>query len=145
MIAIVGSRYRNDSSYSLYRNWNCLPIYGIAIDRLLSLDHYDFYFLKIWKETLTFLSLSNPVLQYISPACVTELYAPDQQNRMDRKQLLTEEFFHCPKTQPNNWDFLWFFRCSVVLTTLNNSLNSSTPWSRLSIASCGIALVNKLW
>ena len=30
----------------------------------LSLDRYHFYFLMILKETLTFLSLSNPVLQY---------------------------------------------------------------------------------
>ena len=28
------------------------------------LDRYHFYFLKILKETLTFLSLSNPVQQY---------------------------------------------------------------------------------
>ena len=31
----------------------------------LSLDCYHFYLLMILKETLTFLSLSNPVLQYV--------------------------------------------------------------------------------
>ena len=31
---------------------------------LLSLDHYHFYFLMIFKETLTFMLLSNLVLQY---------------------------------------------------------------------------------
>ena len=32
---------------------------------LLSLDYYHFHFLMILKETLTFLSLLNAVLQYI--------------------------------------------------------------------------------
>ena len=32
----------------------------------LSLDHYHFYFLMIFKEPLTFPLLSNLILQYIS-------------------------------------------------------------------------------
>ena len=34
----------------------------------LSLDRCNFYFLMILKKTLTFLSLSNPVLRYKFPA-----------------------------------------------------------------------------
>ena len=54
MIAIIGMYYRNKAHYMLYRSY--LPIYGIAI---------IFYFLMIMKETLAFLSLSNPILQYV--------------------------------------------------------------------------------
>ena len=32
----------------------------------LSLDHYHFYFLMILNEKLTFLSLLNPILQYLN-------------------------------------------------------------------------------
>ena len=53
MIAIIGIHYRNYAHHTLYGS--CLPIYGIAI---------IFYFLMISKETLTFLLLSNVVLQY---------------------------------------------------------------------------------
>ena len=57
MIAIVGIRYRNYTHHALHRS--CLPIYGIAIVRSLS-----FSFINDFEGTLTFLSLSNPVLQY---------------------------------------------------------------------------------
>ena len=53
MIAIIGIPYRN---YLLY--WSCLPIYGIYTFILL-----EFYTLVILEKTLTFLSLSNQVLQ----------------------------------------------------------------------------------
>ena len=39
MIAIVGIPYRNYAHYTLYRS--CLPIYGIAIVRLLSFLFLD--------------------------------------------------------------------------------------------------------
>ena len=39
MIAIVGIRYKNYALYTLYRS--CLPIYGIAIIRLLSFLFLD--------------------------------------------------------------------------------------------------------
>ena len=39
VIAIVGIRYRNYAHYTLYRS--CLPIYGIAINRSLSLLFLD--------------------------------------------------------------------------------------------------------
>ena len=44
-----------------------IPYIGVAFPfmGLLTLDHYHFYFLMIFKETLTFLSLSNLVLQYL--------------------------------------------------------------------------------
>ena len=57
MIVIIGIRCRNYTHYTLCRS--CLPIYGIAIVRSLS-----FSFVNDFKETLMFLSLSNPVLQY---------------------------------------------------------------------------------
>ena len=56
MIAIIGILYRNYAHYTSYRS--CLPIYGIAIVRSLS-----FLCLDDLKETLTFQSLSNPVVQ----------------------------------------------------------------------------------
>ena len=52
MTAIIGIRYRNYTHYILYRS--CLPIYGIAI----------IFFMMILKDKVTFLLLSNPVLQY---------------------------------------------------------------------------------
>ena len=43
-----------------------IPYIGVVFPfkESLFLDRYHFYFLMILKETLTFLSLSNPVLQY---------------------------------------------------------------------------------
>ena len=42
-----------------------IPFVGVVFSFMgsLSLDHYHFYFLMVLKEMLTFLSLSNPVLQ----------------------------------------------------------------------------------
>ena len=42
----------------------------------LSLDRYHLYFLMILNETLTFLSLSNPVLQYALPKTCKNLQPP---------------------------------------------------------------------
>ena len=39
MIAIVGIRYRNYTHYTLYRT--CVPLYGIAIVRLLQFSFLD--------------------------------------------------------------------------------------------------------
>ena len=58
MIILVGIHYGNDTQYTLCRS--CVPIYGISVVRSPS-----FYFLLILKETLTFLWLSTPVLQYV--------------------------------------------------------------------------------
>ena len=55
MIAIIGFRYRKYTHYTLYGS--CPPIYGIAIIRSLL-----FLFLAHFMRTLTFESLSNPVL-----------------------------------------------------------------------------------
>ena len=43
-----------------------VPYIGVVFSSMesLSLDRYHFYFLMILKETLTFLSLSDPALQY---------------------------------------------------------------------------------
>ena len=45
-----------------------VPYVGVVFSfmGLLSLDRYHVYLLMILKKTLTFLSLSNPVLQYYS-------------------------------------------------------------------------------
>ena len=42
-----------------------MPPIGVVFSFVMSLllDCYHFFFLTIWKNTLTFLSLANPVLQ----------------------------------------------------------------------------------
>ena len=75
MIAIAGIHYRNYTHYTF-----CI---GVVLPFIRSL--YRFHFLMILKETLTFLSLSNLIPQYLgwsfgvvfsyeqdAPKCVTD-------------------------------------------------------------------------
>ena len=107
MIAIIAICYRNYVHYTLYRS--CLPING-----LLSLDRYHFYFVMILKETLIFLSLSNPILQCFS---MTQQLPDDYYHRYEiskcRETLLHDGTFLRVELDGYSHHYAYFQRYSV--------------------------------